>query len=139
MQLLEGTLRNRLSQINKRYGFNLKMHKDTNPNGKPNPNGNWYVWNCPDSRQFNRHGQPIDPNKPKLPKPSNKLSSGSIHATTLQVCEHLNMTLSAFDKLPFDRQMKLRIDTGIVLRDQRTKLAKLSRQFANPFNNTNKT
>jgi hypothetical protein len=138
--ILEGTLRNRLSCINKKYGFNLKLHKELYPSthrkaGKPNPNGKWYIWYCPDSRKFNRHGQVIDPTKPKQPKPKQSLqSSGSIHATTDQVLSNLNMTASAFDALPFDQQMKLRISTGIALRDQRTKVNKLNQIFKPPTN-----
>jgi hypothetical protein len=127
MQLIETTLRNRISRANRLKHTNLKLHKETPPHG------NWYIWNCPDSRKFNRHGNVISPDKAKLPKPSKPLqSSGSIHATTAQVCEHLNMTENAFNALPFDRQMKLRIDTGITLRDQRTKLAKLNQTFQRP-------
>jgi hypothetical protein len=131
MQLIESVLRNRISRANRLKHTNLKFHKD-----KP-PHGNWYVWNCPDSRQFNRHGQTIDATKLTLPKPKQPLqTSGSIHATTAQVCAHHNISENSFDALPFDRQMKLRIDTGITLRDQRTKTAKLNQIFKPPSTNT---
>jgi hypothetical protein len=130
MQILESSIRNRISRANRLKHTNLKFHKDTST--KRNPNPNWYVWNCPDSRKFNRHGQVIDPTKPKQPKPSSPLSSGSIHATTEQVCNKLGINQTAFDALPFDQQMKLRIQVGIALRDQRTKLSKLNQIFKPP-------
>jgi hypothetical protein len=123
--ILEDTLRNHIARANRLKHCNLKLHK---PN--KNPNAIWYVWNCPDSRKFNRYGTAIDPTKPKRLTPLQ--SSGSIHATTAQVLSTLSLTSAAFDALPFDQQMKLRIETGIALRDTRTKAAKLNQIFKAP-------
>jgi hypothetical protein len=120
--VLIDTVRNRLANLNRIHKFNLKLHKDDTDN--------WWIWHCPDSRKFNRHGTAIDPTKPKAKHPLQ--SSGSIHATTEQVLSHLSINQTTFDALPFDQQMKLRIQVGIALRDQRTKLTKLNQIFKPP-------
>jgi hypothetical protein len=115
-QIKLNSLRKRLYRYNDDYGTNFKVHVHTDKSV--------YVWLCPDPptpSQYTHSTAPITPQ-----------TSGSIHAPLFAVLQHLNMTREAFEQLPFDRQMTLRINAGIALRDERTRRAKLGHVFKHP-------
>lgn len=122
--IIRQSLYSKLANLNRQIGANFKLHAPKN--------SDWYVWYCPDHlARYNRSGKLIDENAPHTP-PKPKRSSGSTFATTQQVCQHLNMTETSFNALPFDKQMQLRIQAGIALRDERVKREKLTKNFAPP-------
>jgi hypothetical protein len=114
-QIKLNTLRIRLYNYNQQYGTNFKVHKHTD--------GSVYIWLCPDPPT------PVQRNQSPAPIPQ---TSGSIHAPLFAVLQHLGMTREQFEALPFDRQMTLRINAGIALRDERTRRAKLGHVFKRP-------
>jgi hypothetical protein len=124
-QIIEQSLRSKISTLNRRMNTNIKLHKHTT--------GEWYIWHCPNPHiRIDKHGNLIDTSIPKpirSPKPPRKQSPNSTYAPLPDILAYLNMNESTYNSYPFDKQMKLRIQAGIALRDERNKRNKLSKQF----------
>jgi hypothetical protein len=117
-QLNINTLRIRLYNWNHRYGTNFVVHRHTDKSV--------WIWYSPDAPAPKRH------NIPHKTEPT----PGSIHAPLEAILKHLNMSRERFEALPWDRQMTLRINAGIAIRNERKKHTKLGDIFKAPSPDT---
>jgi hypothetical protein len=119
-QIRLNTIRVRLYGYNERYSTNFVVHKHTD--------GSVYIWYNP--------APPIPKEKQHNIPHKREQTPGSIHAPLFAILKHLNMTREAFEALPWDRQMTLRINAGIAIRNERKKHTKLGDIFKSPSPDT---
>ena len=123
------------SQLNKRTIltniYKSNMRNQTNFKFHTYKNGNWCIWYDPTPKpHIPFFLQSQLPTKPKQPKQL----AGSIHATLQQICEYWHTSPESFDRLPFDVQLKKKIQAGIAIRKERIERSKLNKQFSSTPN-----
>ena len=146
-QLNENSIRCHLSQANRLLiNSHFKFHKSpvtntpTNTPTTSSTTSDWWIWHCPESAPLPKgSSQPsflnrsIDHRNLEMPNPvhgrTKRQHIGSVRATLPAILERSNITEDQFNRLPWDSQLKIRIEQGVAIRNEHKKRLQLLRQF----------